>query len=364
MGIRFALTIFLLALASISFSADCAYFFYGIGCPHCANAEPVIVALQMSGIQIYEFEVYQNSTNAMLLNSFFEANNVSTSSRGVPVLFYSGGYLIGDKPIINNAPYLLSANGTKPCPSLENTNITVAISSSASPASRLSGMELIMFVGGAAIVDSINPCAIAVLLILLSSLMMVGDPNRALKAGLAFIASIYIAYFLFGIGLFSALQIAGITDAIYNVVGFLAIAIGILNIKDYFWYGGGGFVMEIPRAWRPMLKSLLNSVTSAPGAFLIGFVVCLFELPCTGGPYFFTLGLLANQMSLVDVLPILAFYNLLFILPLILVAIVMYYGWSTVNKLEEFKEQNIRNFHLIAGVIMLVLGAALLMKWF
>ncbi len=364
MEIKFASIAFLLMLMSASFSADCAYFFYGIGCPHCAQAETVITALEMSGVEIHEFEVYRNSTNAMVLNAFFDAYNVSDSSRGVPVLFYQDGFMIGDKPIIQRAPYVLSANGTMACPSLNQTDGEIAISSSASPVSKISGIELILFVGGAAIVDSINPCAIAVLLILLSSLMMAGDPKRALKAGLAFILSIYIAYFLFGLGLFSAVQIAGVSSVIYDAIGFVAIAIGILNIKDYFWYGGAGFVMEIPRSWRPTLKYLLNSVTSAPGAFLIGFVVCLFELPCTGGPYFFTLGLLANQMSVNEIIPILAFYNLLFVLPLLLVVVVMGYGWTSVNQLEKLKEKHIRNFHLLAGIIMFVLGLALVMHWF
>jgi len=353
----------LVFLIGIAHAADCAYYFYGIGCPHCARAEPVIKGLEVSGVEIHRFEMYQNSSNALLLNMFFDANNVSQRNMGVPALFYSGGYMIGDRAIIDKAPYVLSYNGSQPCP-LPGEIGEMAIFSAASPATKMTFMELVLFAGGAALVDSINPCAITVLLILLSSLMMAGDPKRALRAGIAFIASIYIAYYLFGIGIFSALQIAGITDLIYNLVGFIAVAIGLLNIKDYIWYGGGGFMMEIPRSWRPTLKAILESVTSVPGAFLMGFVVCLFELPCTGGPYFFTLGLLSNQMTLESVLPILAFYNLLFVAPLILIVLLMYFGWTTVNSVEEFKERNIRNLHLLAGLIMLVLGAALLLRWF
>jgi cytochrome c biogenesis protein CcdA len=351
----------LLLLIGAIYSADCAYFFYGIGCPHCARAEPVIKGLELGGVEIYEFEVYQNSTNALLLNSFFDAYNVSQHSRGVPALFYSEGYMIGDRPIIEKAPNLFSSKGSMPCPTPGEINGEVAISSEASPASRMTTPELILFVGGAAFVDSINPCAIAVLLILLSSLMLVGEQRRVFKVGLAFIASVYISYYLFGLGLFSALQIAEVTDIVYDVVGFLAIALGILNIKDYFWYGGGGFVMEIPRSWRPTLKKILQSVVSVPGAFLIGFVVCLFELPCTGGPYFFTLGLLASQMSLEGILPILAFYNLIFVAPLVLILLLVNYGRTTLGKLDEFKEKNLRNLHLVAGIVMLILGAALIL---
>ena len=90
---------------------------------------------------------------------------------------------------------------------------------------------------GAAIVDSINPCAIAVLLILLGALVVSGDKKRALRAGLAFTLSIYIAYFLFGLGLFSALRISGLSFWFYRLIGGLAILIGLANIKDFFWYG-------------------------------------------------------------------------------------------------------------------------------
>jgi cytochrome c biogenesis protein CcdA len=132
--------------------------------------------------------------------------------------------------------------------------------------------------------------------------------------------------------------------------------IGLFNIKDYFWYGGGGFVMEIPRRWRPSLKKLLGKVTSPLGAFLMGFVVCLFELPCTGGPYLFVLGLLAEKATRLYAIPILLLYNLFFILPLLLITLMVYVGFTNVEKATEWKERNVRKLHLVAGLIMLGLG--------
>ncbi len=358
------LVVLLLFSASPVIAGDCAYFFYGNGCPHCANAEPVVKQLTDAGADIRYFEVYQNSSNALLLNDFFEANKIPREQRGVPALFYAGGYLLGDKPIIDNAAKAVNANGNAPCPS-PNENVSgVTAPQSVSTFKTMSFTELLVFISGAAIVDSINPCAIAVLLILLSALLAAGDARRALKAGVAFIAAVYIAYYLFGVGLFSALQFTGLNDLFYRLVGFLAILVGLLNIKDYLWYGGGGFVMEIPRSWRPTMKSLLRSVTSVPGAFVMGFAVCLFELPCTGGPYFFTLGLLAGQMTLAEILPILAFYNLLFVAPLLLIVLALNYGWVTVEKTEALKEQNLRRLHLAAGIIMLALGIATVLRLF
>lgn len=208
----------------------------------------------------------------------------------------------------------------------------------------------------AAFADSINPCAIAVLLILLATILAAGERSKALKSGLAFVLALYLAYFLLGLGLLSFLQLANLAGIFHKIIGSLAILIGIFNIKDFFWYGGGGFVMEIPRSWRPTLKKLLKRATSPPVAFLIGLVVTLFELPCTGGPYIFALGLLSNNYSWSTIIPILLYYNLIFILPLIAIILLIYFGLSTTQKADAWKEKNIRILHLITGIIMIALG--------
>jgi cytochrome c biogenesis protein CcdA len=101
---------------------------------------------------------------------------------------------------------------------------------------------------------------------------------------------------------------------------------------------------------------MLGAITSPVGAFLMGFVVCLFELPCTGGPYIFILGLLAERMTMMAAIPILLLYNIFFVLPLVLITLFMYFGLSSVEKTTEWKERNIRKLHLVAGLIMLALG--------
>ena len=209
---------------------------------------------------------------------------------------------------------------------------------------------------GAAFVDSINPCAIAVLLILLAALLATGDKKAALKTGAAFITALYLTYFMLGIGLIGILNLSGFATIFHQFIGILAIVIGIFNIKDYFWYGGGGFVMEIPRSWRPKLKEMLGKATSPAAAFFIGIIVTLFELPCTGGPYIFVLGLLSQNLPWVKVVPILLYYNLVFILPLIILSGLIYFGYSSVEKANLWKEKNIRILHLVAGIIMVILG--------
>lgn len=209
---------------------------------------------------------------------------------------------------------------------------------------------------GAAFVDSINPCAIAVLLILLTALLATKNKQKTLKAGLAFILGLFITYFLLGIGLVGVLNLFAAARIFHLIIGALAIIVGIFNVKDFFWYGGAGFVMEIPRSWRPFLQKMLKSITSPIGAFLIGFVVTLFELPCTGGPYIFVLGLLSQNLAWAKIIPILLYYNFIFVLPLILITVLIYFGFSTTEKATAWKDRNIRLLHLIAGIIMITLG--------
>jgi cytochrome c biogenesis protein CcdA/glutaredoxin len=334
-------------------------FFYGEGCPHCGRVEPHIQELQTKYVDInFEtYEIYNNRTNLLVLNDYFNRYGVPEYDRGVPVVFIGNKYLVGDSPILENLETDIIRLG-------ETNGITEPIETvgevdDKSPTAPLETISLAV-ITSAGLVDSINPCALAVLIILLSAILATGDKKKALKTGLSFIISIYIVYFLFGMGIFSVIQISGLSYYFYKILGIFAIIIGIFNIKDYFWYGGCGFVTEIPRTWRPMLKKILGGVTSPIGAFIAGFAVSLFELPCTGGPYIFILGLLAEKVTRVTAIPILLYYNLLFIIPLILVLLGVYFGLSSIEKAEKWRTNNIRRLHLITGTIMIALGLVVL----
>ena len=214
---------------------------------------------------------------------------------------------------------------------------------------------------GAAFADSVNPCAFAVLVILLSTILRADGRKRALFAGLAFTLAIYISYFLMGIGLFSAIQATGVSYTFYWIVAILAILIGLFNLKDYLWYGRW-FTMEVPLSWRPKMKMLLRGITSVPGAFLVGFVISLFLLPCTSGPYIAILGLLANTATRNYALVLLLLYNLIFILPMLIITLGIYFGFTSVEKAEEWRRRRLKLLHLIAGIIILCLGIFMILS--
>jgi hypothetical protein len=104
----------------------CVYFFYGDGCQHCARIEPLINNLEIQSefpVEVNRFEIYNNRSNMVLLNDYFDAYNISNSERGIPVVLIGNNYLIGDKPIIENLDTIIEQNKGLECPNLEIKNV-------------------------------------------------------------------------------------------------------------------------------------------------------------------------------------------------------------------------------------------------
>jgi len=351
--------IILSCLTTIALAApptDKAILFYGNGCPHCAKVEEYLQNNNLE-IEIEKKEIYQNKDNAEEFNEICTQKAIDLMDRGVPFLYTENGdCLIGDTPIINyleqkkslskqaiTAEKQLTDNETE-IPS-ENTRNTLTLP--------------VLF--GAALVDSINPCEFAVLLILMTTILASGNKKRALYSGLAYSASIFISYFLMGLGLYSVISSVGTGSLFMKIIGVIAILLGIFNLKDFFWYGKI-FVMEVPMSWRPKLKSLVKSITGPVSAFLIGFLVSLFLLPCTSGPYIVILGMLGHNETYMQAILLLLLYNLIFILPMVAITVAVYFGMN-VEKAEETRTKNLRLLHLIAGLIMLAMGIVLILGY-
>ena len=222
----------------------------------------------------------------------------------------------------------------------------------------VSAIEII----GLALVDAINPCAIAVMIVVLMSLLMKENAKRkeVLFGGLAFTLAVFILYFLYGlimIQFFSHIipETGKISYYVFRGFGLFAIILGILNIKDYLVYKPGGFATEMPKGFRPRLRLLIKKIRTPLGAFIIGIFVTLFLLPCTIGPYIIASGKL-SVLNFLQTIPWLLFYNLIFILPMIGITLVIYLGLTTVEKVSGWKEKNIKILHLVEGLILLILG--------
>jgi len=219
-----------------------------------------------------------------------------------------------------------------------------------------------------ALVDAVNPCAFAVLLLLLTAILAYNPGNKrsVLLAGLMFITAIFAMYFIYGlifIKFFQLIQALNLVKIwLYKGLAVIAIIFGILNIRDSIKYKPGGIGTEMPLLLRPRMQALIARVTSPRGAFITGLFVTLFLLPCTIGPYVIAAGIL-SVFDMMANIPVLLLYNLIFVVPMLVIVGIVYLGLRGVNDVEEWKNRHITKLHLVAGILMLLVGIALLLGW-
>lgn len=352
--------------------------YVGDGCPHCANVEAYVEKNDLEKFLPVVFkEIYYNRENAQEFNKVADRIGAPMNRRGVPFMVYGNQYWIGDKPIIEvleNAYQNVKAEeeknqqvqeGGQASFGTEQASVTQGTSSGTTEsekpnALKEAGVTLPILIG-AALVDSINPCEFAVLVILLSTIIAGSGKRRALYSGLAFSAAIFLSYFAMGLGLYKAISVVGVSGIFMKVIASLAIVLGLFNLKDFFFYGKG-FLMEVPTSWRPKMKAIIRGVTSPIGAFGIGFIISLFLLPCTSGPYIVILGMLGAEETFWSAVKYLLLYNIVFVLPMLIITIAVYKGFST-QKAEEIRQKRLRILHLIAGLVLVVMGIVIFITY-
>lgn len=217
------------------------------------------------------------------------------------------------------------------------------------------------------LVDSVNPCALSMLALVLISIITYNPGKRKdiLLAGLSFILAVVIMYLLYGVLIIKAFEIVQSITVIREflfgklginiILGVLATIFGVLEIKDFISYKPGSIGTEMPLFLRPKASKLIAKVTSPLAAFGVGIFVTLFLLPCTIGPYVILGGLLSSS-GVANAIPSLLLYNLIFILPMLAVTLIVYFGTSKVEDVKDWKDKNVRYMHLIAGVLLLAIG--------
>lgn len=223
--------------------------------------------------------------------------------------------------------------------------------------------------------DSINPCALSILALVLISIITYNPGKRKdiLLAGLAFVLSVFIMYLLYGVLIvkaFSVVQSIGNIRAflfgklgLNFILGIIAIILGILGLKDFISYKPGSIGTEMPMFLRPKVNKLVAKVTSPIAAFGIGLFVTIFLLPCTIGPYIIVGGLLSTD-GVIKAIPSLLLYNLIFIIPMLSVTLLVYFGTRKVEDIKDWKDKNVRYMHLVSGILLLVIGVLMLLGKF
>lgn len=210
-----------------------------------------------------------------------------------------------------------------------------------------------------ALVDSINPCAIGVLILLISSLVAAKKKDKMLKVGMLYIGAVFLTYFLYGLGLIGFLAVIpqSVAEYISIFVGMIVVLAGIIEIKDYFWYGEG-FSLAIPHKYVEKIKEKMKNVSIGTVLFL-GVFVASVELPCTGGPYL-AITLLLSQNFNLGALLMLILYNIIFVLPLVVILVMVLLGVN-VSKVQNWKQNNKSYMRLFTGLLLIGLGWLLML---
>lgn len=393
--------------------------FYGNGCPHCAKVEQYIKSNKLEDkFDIKLKEIYFNKNNLLELQEYLNKLQLESSQIWVPFLVINNpnecSYINWSTPIIDFFQQKLdiienvsgdnSTCNANVCvwlqcewQTLENiqdiTNWSIPVSKSieddknliwdalnweqgvisqdelswniwfTEKKSEFNKWRFFVIMLPAALSDSINPCEFAVMLLLVSTILVKSKSRRkALLSWWLFVLAVFVSYFAMWLGLFSALANAQNTSLIKIIVWVFGILVWLANLKDFFWYGKW-FIMEVPLAWRPKMIGLIEKITSPVWAFVVWLIVSLFLLPCTSWPYFTILGYLASESKELHTWGYiyLFVYNIIFVLPMILIALLVGLGFKSAEELAAIKKKNVKLIHLIVGLLMLGLGIYVLL---
>ncbi|ASJ00845.1 cytochrome c biogenesis CcdA family protein [Thermococcus gorgonarius] len=195
-----------------------------------------------------------------------------------------------------------------------------------------------------AMTDSVNPCTFAVYTLFLIALSVKGvGKKRLYLVGLSFVGAVYISYYTLGLGL---TLVAGKIPLEW--AGYFAIAFGIYTIATG--------IAERSRTGdkKALRKKMFSADTTVLGALILGISVSTTLLPCSAGPYLVYAAVIArSSMTLVFLL--LALYNIIFVLPLLVILFAM----GSLRDSKEFSRTMVRHsaeLSVVAGVLLVAIG--------
>jgi len=390
-----------------------AYLFYGEGCPHCAKERAFLETIkdEYPTLKINTFEIYYNQENVIFFQKVAEILKVQTG--GVPFL------IIGDEPFVGYSAAISSSQIEgrikecliAKCPDsvakivgidikeevvkevkiddfkttnnitgeIDESEIVVEKEKEVSQSDILEKKINIPFFGEVSIknfslplltiviafLDGFNPCAMWVLLFLVSLLFGIENKKRLWTFGLVFLFSSTVVYFLFMTAWLNLFMFLGFIALIRIIIGIIALVSAYFNLKEYITNLTGGCKVtggEKRQRIFEKLKHIIqqkNLMIAITGLVLLAFAVNLVELVCSLGlPAVYTQVLSFSYLSTWEYYLYLVFYVLIFILP----AFIVFAISATTLQLTGISTKYGRLVHLISGIIMLVLGVLMIFK--
>jgi cytochrome c biogenesis protein CcdA len=349
------LPLILLILATASFALDID-FYYGEGCTHCAATSEIFDELSTEyDLNITTYEVYSNAENREAMFRLYDQYGIDVRTGGVPTTIIDNKvFIVGEmeksewEEIIDEC----IANCTKKALNRESSEFLEEGSTAQ--------LTLPVLVG-AAIVDSINPCTIAVMVLLIGAVLYSKGKKQALVSGLLFAFTIFVMYILYGFGIMHAITTLELTRVFYMIVTAAAFILAIMEVRAFVDYKPGMMAVEMPMFLRPHAKKVTSEATSPLGVIVAAIFCSLFLIPCSSGPYLIVLGMIAKAATLQTV-SYLLLYNFIFVLPMLIITVLIFFGKTTVEKVGKAKDKYIRYIHLVSGIILFLLFFLMMME--
>ncbi|MEK7459791.1 MAG: cytochrome c biogenesis protein CcdA [Patescibacteria group bacterium] len=216
------------------------------------------------------------------------------------------------------------------------------------------GSWLLPLVVVSAILDSVHPCSFSILLITIAFLFgMQMSRKKILELGGTYVAGIFVAYFLIGLGLLKVLHLFNTPHFMGKLGATLLIVFGVLNLINRF-FPNFPIKLKMPSVSHGLMSKLMDKA-SFPAVFGLGLLVGICQFPCMGGPYLMVIGLLRDQVTYMSGFGYLLLFNLILIIPLVIVLFISA-NKNLVEKMEIWKRDNVKEVRLRAGIAMIIVG--------
>ncbi|MDH7509494.1 MAG: cytochrome c biogenesis protein CcdA [Methanolinea sp.] len=323
--------------------------FYNTNCGDCMRTLPFVQQYirDHPELETHLLNIKENFDYWKLFSVYKEAYN--TGAIPVPSVFVGDRVLIGYDEITGSLEEVVKeqSHGLSPQPSARFPSLD-----------NISAQEItIPLVITAGLADGINPCAFSVLIILLFTLSVAGSRKRMVSVGACFIGTVFIFYFLSGLGIFYLIQLAEISRAIGIIAAAIALIFGAISLSE------GVFDREkptlaIPASRKGIIGDYIQKA-SVPASIVLGVLVGMFELPCTGGIYLAILSLISDKMTMAEGIPLLLVYNVFFVLPLVLILCAVVFGLP-LERVDRWRREHRRAVRIIMGLVLLGLGVLLI----
>ena len=367
------------------------YFFWGDGCPHCANQKVFHEQLLADhpNVVIHAYEVYNVPENRPLMEAMAAAFGRPVT--GVPMTFIGDEVWVGytdaygrqmRDAVARYETYAAPDPVERVAPDLRERFVPTPAPAAPPPPSSSSGPAVIdvpllgaIDVGSRALwlstalialVDGFNPCSLWVLALLLAVVINTKSRRRVLLVGLTFLIVTSAVYGLFIAGLFSIFSYVSFLGWIRVLVAVIALAFALVNLKDYVAYKQG-FSLTIDDSQKPGIYKGIRGVMSARASLPatlaatagMALGVTLVELPCTAGlPVLWTTLLADAGVGAVAFALLLLLYMVIFLLDELLI-----FGVVVVTmRAARIEEREGRVLKLVGGSVMLALAVVMLFR--